>query len=156
LGILGIEFVGQAVSRLRIAPPAREKRAFLPFTKIRRNEFLDEALGRLSEYFAGARRALEIDFDLGTSGADAFGRRVLRETAKIPYGKTRSYQAVADAAGRPEAYRQVLSILLANPIPIVIPCHRVVTLKSGPGSYIAGARKKLWLLRLEQNAAPAS
>ena len=156
LGTLGIEFLGQAVSRLLISPPARERKPFVPFTKIRRNDFLDEALGRLSEYFAGARRALEIDFDLGPCGADAFVRRVLRETAKVPYGKTRTYQAVAEASGRPEAYRQVLSILLANPIPIVIPCHRVVTQKSGPGSYIAGARRKQWLLRLEENSAPAA
>jgi methylated-DNA-[protein]-cysteine S-methyltransferase len=156
LGTLGIEFVGQAVSRLRISPAARDKKAYVPFTKIRRSDFLDEALGRLSEYFAGARRGLEIDVDLGPCGADAFARRVLRETTKVPYGRTRSYQAIAEAAGRPEAYRQVLSILLANPIPIVIPCHRVVTHKSGPGSYIGGARKKLWLLRLEEQSAASA
>lgn len=156
LGTLGIEFMGQAVSRLRIAPPARDKKSYVPFTKVRRNDFLDEALGRLSEYFAGARRALEIEVDLGPCGADAFARRVLRETGKVPYGRTRSYQAIAEAAGRPEAYRQVLSILLANPIPIVIPCHRVVTHKSGPGSYIAGARKKQWLLRLEEQSAASA
>ncbi|MEE8138300.1 MAG: MGMT family protein, partial [Thermoanaerobaculia bacterium] len=55
-------------------------------------------------------------------------------------------------AGRPDAYRLVLSILLANPLPILIPCHRVVTHKSGVGSYIAGVQKKNWLLKLEQKS----
>jgi methylated-DNA-[protein]-cysteine S-methyltransferase len=114
-------------------------------------ETLDEILGRLSEYFAGARRNLEIEHDLGPSGVDLFARRVLKETAKIPYGKTRTYQALADAAGRPEAYRQALSVLMANPIAVVIPCHRVVPSKGdGVGSYIAGTRRKQWLLRLEE------
>ncbi|NJN37295.1 MAG: MGMT family protein [Nitrospiraceae bacterium] len=63
-------------------------------------------------------------WDLGRTDLGAFERRVLRETAKIPFGKTRTYGAIAESAGRPEAYRQVLSILLLNPIPLLIPCHR--------------------------------
>jgi O-6-methylguanine DNA methyltransferase len=154
LGPLGVEIHGQAISRLLISPPARERKRFTQLAKMKRSEFLDEVCGRLSEYFAGARRNLELEYDLGPSGLDAFARRVLRETTKIPYGKTRTYQVIADAAGRPEAYRQVRSILQANPIPIVVPCHRVVTNKSGIGSFIAGPRKKRWLLRLEEQSAP--
>ena len=153
LGQLGIELVGQAVSRLVIAPSAKERKLYTPLGKMKRTqmESLDEILGRLSEYFAGARRNLELELDLGPSGVDLFARRVLKETAKIPYGKTRTYQAIAEAAGRPEAYRQALSILMANPIPVVIPCHRVVPSKGdGVGNYIAGVRKKQWLLRLEE------
>lgn len=156
LGLLGIELVGQAVSGLVIAPAARERKSYVPLAKMKRHqlESLDEILGRLSEYFAGARRNLEIEYDLAPSGVDSFARRVLRETAKIPYGKTRTYQAIAEMAGRPEAYRQALSILMANPIAVVIPCHRVVPSKgAGVGNYIAGVRKKQWLLRLEEQVA---
>jgi methylated-DNA-[protein]-cysteine S-methyltransferase len=156
LGQLAIELVGQAVSRLVIAPSAKERRAYTPLGKMKRPqlESLDEILGRLSEYFAGARRNLEIETDLGPSGVDLFARRVLKETAKIPFGKTRTYQAIAEAAGRPEAYRQALSILMSNPIAVIIPCHRVVPSKGGGvGNYIAGVRKKQWLLRLEEQVA---
>jgi methylated-DNA-[protein]-cysteine S-methyltransferase len=159
LGQLGIALLGQAIARLVIAPTAKERRLYTPLAKMKRAqmESLDEILGRLSEYFAGARRNLEIEHDLGPSGVDLFARRVLKETAKIPYGKTRTYQAIAEAAGRPEAYRQALSILMANPIPVVIPCHRVVPSKGGGvGNYIAGVRKKQWLLRLEEQVAARS
>jgi methylated-DNA-[protein]-cysteine S-methyltransferase len=77
---------------------------------------------------------------------------VLKEAAKIPYGKTRTFQGIADLAGRPEAHLQVLSILLANPIPIVIACHRVVASDGGLGGYVAGAERKGWLLALESSA----
>ncbi len=65
-------------------------------------------------------------------------------------GKGKVLKELREAAGKPDAYRQVLSILLDNPLPIVIPCHRVVTTKAGPGSYIAGEKKKIWLVRLEE------
>ena len=155
LGLLGIELVGSAVSRLVFAPAGRERRRFIPLGKVKRSqlETLDEILGRLSEYLAGARRNLEIEADLGPSGVDSFARRVLKETGRIPYGKTRTHQVIAEAAGRPEAYRQVLSILMANPIPIVIPCHRVIPHRAGIGTYIGGQRRKQWLLRLEEQVA---
>lgn len=156
LGLLAIDLVGTAITRLVITPAARERKLYTPLGKMKRHqlETLDEILGRLSEYFAGARRGLEIEHDLGPSGVDSFARRVLKETSKIPYGKTRTYQAIAEAAGRPEAYRQALSILMANPIAVVIPCHRVVPSKGGGvGNYIGGVRKKQWLLRLEEQVS---
>lgn len=153
LGPLAVEFTGQAVSRITISPSARVKKDYRPFGKMRSSDFLDEVFGRISEYFAGARRNPEVEHDLCPSGMDSFARRVLKETCKVPYGKTRTYQAIADASGRPEAYRQVLSILNDNPIPIIIPCHRVVTNKSGLGGYVGGLRKKQWLLRLEEQVA---
>lgn len=153
LGVLGIELTGELLTRVVIVPKGRERKLFRPFGELKRSErseFLDEVLGRFSEYLAGARRNLELDYDLKATGLPNFPRRVLRQTAKIPYGRTRTYQDIAEAAGRPDAYRQVLSVLMANPLPLVIPCHRVVTSKSGPGSFIGGQRKKLWLLKLEQ------
>ncbi len=153
IGALGVEITGEALSRVMIDPRAGEKHLYKPFAELKRSEFLDEFFGHLSEYFAGARPDLDIGFDLGPSGVAGFTRRVLRMTAKIPYGKTRSYREIAEKAGRPDAYRKVLSILLANPIPIRIPCHRVITNKSGYGSYVAGLRRKKWLLEMEQSAS---
>ncbi len=152
LGPLGIELTGQVVSRVVIVPKGRARKAFTPLATLKRSEhseFLDEVLGRFSEYLAGARRKLELQYDLRRSGVKGLARRILKETAKIPYGKTKSYQQIAAAAGNPDAYRQVLSVLLVNPLPLVVPCHRVVTTKSGPGSYIAGPKKKMWLLKME-------
>jgi len=153
IGTLGIELTGQVLTRVVIAPKGKVRNKFRDFSNLKpseRTDFLDEVLGRFSEYFAGARRGLDLEYDLQATELPSLARRVLRQTAKVPYGRTRTYGHIAEAAGKPDAYRQVLSILLVNPLPIIIPCHRVVTTKSGPGSYIAGEKKKIWLLRLEE------
>lgn len=153
LGVLGIELSGRLLTRVVIVPKGRERKLYKPFATLKRSErsdFLDEVLGQFSELLAGARRSLDLEYDLKAMDLPGFTRRVLRQTAKVPYGRTRTYQQIAEAAGRPDAYRLVLSILMVNPLPLVIPCHRVVTHKSGVGSYIAGTRKKSRLLRLEQ------
>lgn len=150
LGGLGVELLGEAVRRLVIAPSRRERATYTPLKNAELTDFLDEALGRLSEYFAGARRDIGLAYDLGWTDYDEFTRRVLDETTKIPYGTTRTYRKLASAAGRGSAYRAVRAILMANPLPIIIPCHRVVPQKAGAGTYIGGTRKKEWLLRLER------
>lgn len=153
IGTLGIELTGRVLTRVVIVPKGRVRNQFRDFADLKRSErtdFLDEVLGRFSEYFAGARRSLDLEYDLNATELPSLARRVLRQTVKVPYGRTRTYGEIAEAAGKPDAYRQVLSMLLANPLPIIIPCHRVVTTKSGPGSYIAGEKKKIWLLRLEE------
>jgi len=149
LGPLGIEFRHTAIVRVLIAPRASVRRQFHPLSAFEDSDFLDEVLGRISEYFAGARRNLELEYDLGPSELDGFARRVLRETARVPYGRTRTYKEIAEAAGRPDSYRQVMAILDKNPLPILVPCHRIVPNKSGTGSWVGGAAKKKWLLKLE-------
>lgn len=153
IGCLGVELTGTAVTRLRIEPGEAERRELANLQEVGGSDFLDEVFGRLSEYFAGARRKLDLEYDLGPCGLDRFARRVLKEVAKIPYGRTRICQEIAEAAGRPNADRQVLSVLLENPIPILIPCHRVVAGKSGVGSYVGGGERKSWLLDLESRGA---
>jgi O-6-methylguanine DNA methyltransferase len=153
IGTLGVEFYGLAIGRILIAPPAPTARLFHPLSAFEDSDFLDEVFGRLSEYFAGARRSLELDFDLTPSGVDSFSRRVLKEAARTPYGKTRTYKDIADASGRPEAYRQALSILLDNPIPLLIPCHRIIPTKDGIGGWVGGASRKRWLLRMERESS---
>jgi methylated-DNA-[protein]-cysteine S-methyltransferase len=150
IGALGVELTGSAVSRLRIEPGEPERSLYTPLHQLDGSDFLDEVFGRLSEYFAGARRKLDLDFDLAPCGLNGLARRVLREALKIPYGRTRTYQTLAEALGSPNTGRQVLSVLLENPIPVLIPCHRVVESLSETGAYVGGTERKRWLLELER------
>ena len=152
IGTVGMELQERVVTRVMVAPAKRACAGWTPFQELEDSDFLEELFGRISEYFAGARKQLGIDWDLGPSGISGFSRRVLKETAKVPYGRTRTYRQIAAAAGRPDAYRLVLAALVENPIPLLIPCHRVVTNKSGIGSYIAGQERKRWLLEMEREA----
>jgi methylated-DNA-[protein]-cysteine S-methyltransferase len=155
IGTIGLELAGETVTRLLIEPSEAERRLFTPFEDIEGSEFLDEAFGHLSEYFAGARRSSELSYDLSATPMPSWQARVLHEVAKIPFGRTRTYQRIATASGMPDGYRQVLAALVENPIPILVPCHRVVTNKSGVGSYIGGKEKKKWLLAMEKEAMQA-
>jgi O-6-methylguanine DNA methyltransferase len=155
IGVLGIELDREILTHIAIVPKGRERNSFTEFSKMKRSDFLDEVLGRFSEYFAGARRNLDLDYSFDSWNLDKFSGRVLRQAARIRYGDRRTYQQVATSAGKPGAYRNVLAILIENPLPIVIPCHRVTTAKSGVGSYIAGSRKKEWLLKMERRELAA-
>ena len=110
----------------------------------------DDALGaaarQLGEYFAGERRefALEVRLD-GTE----FERAVWRELRRIPYGETTSYGAIARAIGRPEDAREVGSAVGRTPVPIVVPCHRVVGSDGALTGYGGGLDRKRALLDLE-------
>lgn len=152
LGPLGVELVGTSVTLLRIAPAEPELSTFVPLHRLDGSDALDEVFGRLSEYFAGARRKLDLAIDLAPCGASVPVRRILKEAARIPYGKTRTYQMLAEAARVPEGASHVAAVLLENPIPILIPCHRAVA-GPGIGGWVGGAEKKRWLLELEQQAA---
>lgn len=150
IGPLGVEFQRTAITRIVIGPSAATRRLFFDLSEYEDSEFLDEVFGRLSEYLAGARRSPDLEFEMVAPELDGFARRVLKETAKIPYGKTRTYKEVAEAAGRADAYRQVAAILDRNPLPLLVPCHRVVPGKQGLGAWVGGVSRKRWLLRLEQ------
>jgi methylated-DNA-[protein]-cysteine S-methyltransferase len=149
VGSLGIELSGSVITHLWIEPAEPVLSTLIPFRKIGESDLFDEIFGRLSEYLAGARRKLDLEFDLGPSGVNSFGRRVLKEVTRIPYGKTRSYRDIAEAAGRTDAYDQVLAVLQENPLPLLIPCHRVLGTDSAIGSYVGGTDRKRWLLELE-------
>jgi methylated-DNA-[protein]-cysteine S-methyltransferase len=108
---------------------------------------LDPLRRELDEYFAGRRRGFGVPIDWRlTSG---FVRQVLNRTAEIPYGETRTYAEMATLAGSPRAFRAAGSALGANPIPIVVPCHRVLRTGGGLGGYGGGLDVKRELLRLE-------
>ena len=108
---------------------------------------LEPARRELEEYFGGGRHRFELKLDWALVGG--FGQRVLRATSQIPYGGVLSYQEVAADAGSPRGYRAAGNALGANPIPIVIPCHRVILSGGAPGNYGGGSERKRWLLELE-------
>jgi len=108
---------------------------------------LDEARRELDEYFAGRRRRFEVALDWRL--AAGFRRAVLRATARIPYGRTATYREIAGAAGSPGASRAAGSALATNPLPILVPCHRVVPASGGIGGYRGGAAAKALLLGVE-------
>lgn len=153
IGLLGVELLGIALTRILIEPAEPDRSSYTQLHLLDGSDSLDEVFGRLAEYFAGARRKLDLEFDLGVCGAAAFVRRVLKETCKVPYAKTRTYQEIAEASGRPDSRQEVAAILRENPIPIVIPCHRVVDDDGGLGEYVGGVQRKLWLLELESQGA---
>jgi methylated-DNA-[protein]-cysteine S-methyltransferase len=109
---------------------------------------LDDVRRELDEYFAGRRRAFDVPVDLGMVRGD-FARRLLEATARIPFGATRSYRDVATAAGNERAVRAAGNALGANPIPIVVPCHRVLRTGGALGGYTGGLERKERLLSLE-------
>jgi methylated-DNA-[protein]-cysteine S-methyltransferase len=112
---------------------------------------LDTVARELEEYFAGRRREFGLGVDLTLVGP--FGRRVLRATAGIPFGDTRTYADIAARAGAPRGARATGNALGSNPIPIVIPCHRVVRAGGALGGYTGGLDIKRRLLAVEGHRA---
>ena len=109
--------------------------------------YFDGVRRELDEYFEGKRTGFCLPLDWSLTGG--FGRRVLRRTARIPYGETSTYREVATAAGNARAVRAAGTALGANPIPIVVPCHRVLHSGGGLGGYGGGLDKKKILLHIE-------
>ncbi len=108
---------------------------------------LDEPRRELDEYFAGARRTFDLPLDWRLTAG--FARRVLEATARIPYGATATYKQVAAQAGSPAGSRAAGNALGSNPIPIVVPCHRILHSGGGLGGYTGGVEKKRLLLTVE-------
>lgn len=108
---------------------------------------LDAAAHELEEYFAGTRHAFDLALDLALTAG--FRRSVVAHLPGIGYGRTASYAAVAALAGSPRATRAVGTACAHNPLPLVVPCHRVVRSDGSLGQYRGGAATKRWLLDLE-------
>jgi methylated-DNA-[protein]-cysteine S-methyltransferase len=114
---------------------------------LRSERSLEPATRQIGEYFEGRRRQFDLPVDL--SLAHGFRRDVLDHLRAIPYGTTWSYRAVAQAAGNPGAVRAVGSACANNPVPVVVPCHRVVRSDGTIGGYRGGPEAKRVLLGLE-------
>ncbi|RCG29938.1 methylated-DNA--[protein]-cysteine S-methyltransferase [Sphaerisporangium album] len=111
---------------------------------------LDEASRQIDEYFAGRRTRFDLPLDWRLS--KGFRRAVLTHLRDIGYGRTESYAQVALAAGSPRAVRAVGTACATNPLPVVVPCHRVVRSDGTAGQYAGGAEAKHFLLNLETAA----
>jgi methylated-DNA-[protein]-cysteine S-methyltransferase len=115
---------------------------------------LDEARRELESYFEG--RLIDFDLPLDWQLTHGFYRKVLRATARIPYGQTRNYKQMATKAGSPRAVRATGSALGSNPLPIIVPCHRVLRTGGALGGYGGGLDTKQALLELEGALEPGA
>jgi methylated-DNA-[protein]-cysteine S-methyltransferase len=108
---------------------------------------LEAAARELEEYFAGRRRAFDLPLDWRLSAG--FRRTVLSHLPEISYGRTASYTTVAQLAGSPRAVRAVGTACATNPLPVIVPCHRVIRADGSMGPYLGGVEAKRTLLTLE-------
>jgi methylated-DNA-[protein]-cysteine S-methyltransferase len=112
---------------------------------------LDDVRRELDEYFEGRRREFDLAIDLRATG---FHADVLHELARVPYGQTDTYGHLAAKVGRPKAARAVGTVMNRNPIPIVLPCHRIVGANGNLTGYAGGLHIKRALLELEGATLP--
>ena len=111
---------------------------------------LDPAARELDEYFGRQRRIFDLPLDLSLSRG--FRQLVQRHLPEIGYGQTRTYKQVAELVGSPKAVRAVGTACATNPLPVVVPCHRVLPASGTPGGYVGGPDAKKALLSLEAAA----
>lgn len=139
-GSLTVTLSEKGITRLSLPFPSGDVPISEPdfFKKIRR---------LLEGYFSG--RSKEFDLEVDLTGLTPFQKRVLRIVETIPYGETRTYRQVAEAAGCPKGARAVGQVMAVNPVPIIIPCHRVVASGGFLGGYTGGLEMKTRLLELE-------
>jgi len=141
----------QGIQRLTLQDAAQEGAA-LPGPDTSAAPLVAQARTQLAEYFRGERAIFQLPVDL--HDCTPFERHVLAATATIPYGEVRSYKWLAERVGRPGAARAIGNALHKNPVPVVIPCHRIVKSDGSLGGYAFGAGWKRRLLALEQTTAP--
>ena len=141
-GLVRIAFDNQSVDSF-----AEELAAKLSPRVMRAPRRLDEVRRELDQYFEGNRKEFEVPIDWSLT--HGFFRKVLRHTARIGYGSVGTYAEMAQKAGSPRAVRAAGNALGSNPIPIVVPCHRVLRTGGGLGGYGGGLERKEFLLRLE-------
>lgn len=134
----------RGVRRLEFGPLPRDAHADPPAAW---SPILRSAVQQLEEYFARARRTFDLPLDL--EAATAFQRDVYAELVKVPHGRVTTYGELAEAVGRAELARAVGQAVGANPVPILIPCHRVVAAEGRLGGFSGGLAVKAALLRLE-------
>jgi methylated-DNA-[protein]-cysteine S-methyltransferase len=151
LGRLLVAATERGVCRISYdpAPEAEEERLAHGFGArvLRVPRALDEVKRELDEYFEGRRRSFDLAVDLRPLAE--FHREVLDELARVPYGELTTYATLAGRVGRPKAARAIGTAMNRNPIPIVLPCHRVVGASGSLTGYAGGLDRKERLLRLE-------
>lgn len=140
LGVISVEDDGRALTKIKFEPPAALHETQAP------SPLAQRTIKQLSEYFAGSRRAFSLP--LAPQGTP-FMLEVWQALLNIPYGEVRAYRDIAQLIGRPKAARAVGMANNRNPLPIVIPCHRVVGADGGLVGYVGGLLLKEKLLFIE-------
>lgn len=151
IGTLLVATTDRGLCRISYDPqPERETEALAEtfgVRVLRAAKPIDPVRRQLDEYFEGRRQRFDLEVDLRL--ARDFGRLVLRELAEVPFGEVTTYGALAARAGKPRAARAVGTIMNRNPVPIVLPCHRVVGSTGSLVGYAGGLERKQALLKLE-------
>jgi len=140
----------RGVSAVQLAGSGRSDRSHKEKVTAAMKRWCRLAQNELDAYFARRLTVFSASYDIGH--LPSFSRSVLEVTAKIPYGQVRSYEWVAQKLGKPKAARAVGNALARNPVPIIIPCHRVVRSDGTIGGFALGSGWKKRLLTLEKHA----
>jgi methylated-DNA-[protein]-cysteine S-methyltransferase len=151
IGPLLVGVTDHGVCRITFDPdPERELEALARLhgpRVLRSSRPVDRLRRELEQYFEGRLRHFDLETDVRV--LPAFNRRVLAELARVEYGETTTYGALAAKAGNPHAARAVGTVMNRNPVPIVLPCHRVIGASGKLVGYAGGLDRKVTLLRLE-------
>jgi methylated-DNA-[protein]-cysteine S-methyltransferase len=146
IGSLLVAATDRGLARIYFDPEGHEEELARIFGLRVLRSPLDDVRRELDEYFDGSRTAFDLPIDLRVA---PFHADVLRELALVPYGRTSTYGALAAKVGRPRAARAVGTVMNRNPIPIVLPCHRIVGANGSLTGYAGGLDVKRRLLELE-------
>jgi O-6-methylguanine DNA methyltransferase len=152
LGRIWLLATGRGVCSIRFVKPRQRAVVEVPPGPSRKELVMGGSLMRkagrqIQDYLAGKRTSPTVRID--PAGLSAFEKSVLRAVRGVPFGETRTYAQVAALVGQPRSTRRVQSFLSRNPIPILVPCHRIIGAK-GLGHYVAGRRIKARLIELER------
>ncbi len=153
IGLLLLATTAQGLVKIVFAPEATAKTLDELATKVgprilQAPALLDQAQDQLEEYFSGTRTNFDLPLDLQLS--HGFRRQAVEQMMHIPYGHTQTYSQIATNLNNPKAVRAVGSACATNPLPIIIPCHRVLKSDGGIGGYLAGLDAKTSLLNMEK------
>ena len=148
IGVLELEAESNFISRIKFRG-GESLQLCEEIKKVGESPTLTEASKQIDEYFNGTRKLFEIPFRLNVP---PFYRKVLLEVQKVKYGDVASYGKIAQMAGSNRAARVVGTANAKNPLPIIIPCHRIISSNGNIGGYSGGLDKKLYLLDHESNS----
>ena len=147
IGVLELEAESNFISRIKFREGDSLKLC-KEIKKVGESPTLKEASKQIDEYFNGTRKLFEIPFKLNVP---PFYRKVLLEVQKVKYGDVASYGKIAQMAGSNRAARVVGTANAKNPLPIIIPCHRIISSNGNVGGYSGGLDRKLFLLDHESS-----